>query len=270
MLITDLITYVRRDIGDPPQDFQTNALADGLTTGFDLPVNNINPTGFLVQLLANNSLTTLALNTDYTLDATNGQLTTTVPPPNGAQLIISGTFWRLFSDDDLTPLLYDSVHQHCFGQTITERYRDRFGFITYRDTPKHLANLPRMEEPLLTQLSVINTLWVLATDTSMDVDLHTAEGTDIPRGQRYSQIMQQIEAMTERYQQWCGELNVGVWRMETLNLRRVSKWTGRLVPIFRDREYDDHRWPIRELPQIDRRDEDNSGIPSPLWQSQGP
>lgn len=270
MLITDLISYVRRDIGDPPENFQTNTLCDGATTWFDMPKNNINPTGLVVQLVTGAGLQTLNVGTDYTVDYENGQLSLIVPPANQATLIVTGQAWQLFTDNDLTPLLYDAVHQHCFGQTITERFRDRFGFITYRDTPKHLTNLPRMEEPLLTQLAVINVLWVLATDTSTDVDIQTAEGTSINRGQRYEQIMRQIDALTERYQQWCGELNVGVWRMETLNLRRVSRWTGRLVPIFRDREYDDHRWPVRELPQIDRRDEDNSGIPSPLWQSQGP
>lgn len=270
MLIADLISYVRRDVGDPPEYFKTDSLCDGTTLWFDLPKVNINPDGLLVQYVFNSSLVTLNLNTDYTADYENGQVILTVPPPNGAVLIVTGTAWQLFTDTDLTSIMYDSVHQHCFGQQITERFRDKFGFITYRNTPKHLDNLPRMEEPLLTQLAVINTLWVLATDTSTDVDLHTAEGTDIPRGQRYSQIMQQIESLTERYQDWCGQLNVGTWRMETLNLRRVSRWTGRLVPIFVDREYDDHRWPVRELPQIDTRDQDNSGIPSPLWQSQGP
>lgn len=270
MEITDLISYVRRDVGDPPEYFKTDTLCDGVTLWFDLPKVNINPTGLLVQTVFNSSLTTLTLNSDYTVDYENGQLILTVPPPNGATLIVTGTSWQLFTDDDLTPICYDAVFQHCYAQTLTERFRDRFGFITYRDMPKTLDNLPRMEEPLLTTLTVINVLWVLATDASTDVDISTAEGTTINRAQRYSQLMGQIEALTERYQMYCGELNVGMFRMETLNLRRVSKWTGRLVPIFRDREYDDHRWPVRELPQIDRRDEDNSGIPSPLWQSQGP
>jgi hypothetical protein len=270
MLITELIGYVRRNIGDPPQNFQTNSLCDGTVTWFDLPKTNINSVGLTVQII--NGATTTNLNTpgDYTVDYENGQLSLTVPPPNQSILLVTGTTWALFTDTDLTPLCYDAVHQHCFGQTLTSRFRDRFGFITYRDMPKDLDNLPRMEEPLVSTLATINVLWVLATDTSTDVDISTAEGTNINRAQRYQQIMGHISDLTESYQTYCGELNVGLFRSETLNLRRVSKWTGRLVPIFRDREYDDHRWPTRELPQIDRRDEDNSGIPSPIWQSSGP
>ena len=74
--------------------------------------------------------------------------------------------------------------------------------------------------------------------------------------------MNQISAMTDRYQEFCGQLNVGVFRMETLQLRRTSQTTGRLVPIFEPREYDDPRWPQRELPPIDKRNVDNSGNPS--------
>jgi hypothetical protein len=270
MLIADLISDVRRDLGDPPQNFQTNSLCDGLTTWFDLPKVNINPVGLSVQVILGASNTTLNLGPDYSLDTENGQLLLTAAPGNGSILLVTGTSWSLFTDEDLTPLMYDAVFQHCFGQTITKRFRDRNGFITYNDMPKTLDNLPRMEQPLVTTLALIDVLWVLATDTSTDIDIHTAEGTQIDRGERYEQLMKHINALTERYQMWCGELNVGMFRSETLNLRRVSRWTGRLVPLFRDREYDDHRWPIRELPQIDRRDEDNSGIPSPLWQSSGP
>ena len=43
-------------------------------------------------------------------------------------------------------------------------------------------------------------------------------------------------------------------------MRRVSQTTGRLVPLFKNREYDDHRWPSRKLPEIVSRNLDNSGI----------
>jgi hypothetical protein len=274
MPIATLISFVRRDIGDPPENFQTNTLCDGTATWFDLPKTNINPTGLIVNVVSpSGTVTTLQTapnGSDYTADYENGQLLLTVAPANSSTLLVTGQCWSLFTDSDLTQLCMDSVYQHCYQQYITERFRDNFGFITYRETAKNLNNIPQVEQPLLIMLSVINALWVLATDTASDVDIQTAEGTTINRAQRYTQIMGHIAELTQRYQDFCGELNVGLFRSETLNLRRVSKWTGRLVPIFRDREYDDHRWPVRELPQIDKRDEDQSGLPSPLWQSQGP
>jgi len=135
--------------------------------------------------------------------------------------------------------------------------------------PKALGSLPAIEEPLVTMLAVINCLWALANDLATDTDIQTAEGTNINRTAVYRQVRQQIDALTDRYQTWCGQLNVGLFRIETLKLRRVSQRTGRLVPLFVPREYDDHRYPTRELPPIDTQYEDNSGIVSPLWQGQG-
>ena len=112
---------------------------------------------------------------------------------------------------------------------------------------------------------VIGMLWVLATDSSSDVNVQTAEGTTIDRGQRYSQIMSQIQALQARYEKDCAQVNGGPYRWETIRLRRVSKTTGRLVPLYKDREYDSFAYPTRLVPPIDARWEDNSGIPSQLY-----
>ena len=130
-------------------------------------------------------------------------------------------------------------------------------------------NLPDIEEPLLVMLSTINVLWTLANDAATDTDISTAEGTTIDRLGRYQQLIGHIAELTERYERYCGQLNVGLFRNVSVKLRRVSKTTGRYVPIFEDREYDDARWPVRELPPIDNDDLDDSGIPSPLWNSMG-
>lgn len=271
MLLTDAIGRVRRDIGDPLQNFRTTTTGDGLITWFDLPRQNVDPATLTVEIINQGmGVTTLHTPADYTLDSTNGQLSLNAPVPSGSTLQVIGNSWSLFTDAELTDIINESVYQHVFGQSITERFRDNFGFITYRDTRVTLANLPVMQEPLVTTLAEINALWVLATDAATDVNIQTAEGTTVDRSARYSQLMGHIQSLTERYQEFCGQLNVGMYRTEVLNLRRVSRTTGRYVPIFEGREYDDHRWPQRELPHIDKRDEDISGIPSPLWQSQGP
>ena len=98
-----------------------------------------------------------------------------------------------------------------------------------------------------------------------DVNVDTADGTNIDRAARYAQLMKHIDLLTEKYINRCGQLGVGLYRIETLNYRRVSRTNNRLVPIFREREFDDHRYSVRELPQIDRRDEDTSSVPSPVW-----
>lgn len=326
MEMSHAIAQVRRDIGDPPETFLTNALSDGMTVLYDLPQQNVNPVGLRVQFINGaqtvnilpvivpgtqttdnpqgttnypnwNATVTYAggqgtlfngtyyqatgtFNADsepdlfpdawetvyvYTLDSTNGIMVLNQAAPLNSTLVVNGQAWGMFTDNDLDSIIMDAERQHCQGQTLTERYRDARGFITYRDTPKTIHNIPRMEETLLVTLADIDALWILATDAATDVNVQTAEGTNIDRSARYSQLMNHISALTERYQVYCGQLGVGMYRMETLNLRRVSHTNNRLVPIFRDREYDDHRYPVRELPQIDRRDEDNSGVPSPVW-----
>lgn len=201
----------------------------------------------------------------YTLDSVSGTLTLSAPIPDNATITVTGTAWGMFTDSDLSSIICDAERQHCMGQTLTERYRSAQGFITYRDTPKTLRNLPKMEENLVVTLADIDAMWILATDAATDVNVQTAEGTNIDRRARYGQLMQHIASLQEKYATWCGQLGVGMFRMETLTQRRVSRTNNRLVPIFRDREYDDHRYPTRELPQIDRRNEDNSGVPSPIW-----
>ena len=315
MLLSDVIGRVRRDIGDPLQNFRTTTTGDGLITWFDLPRQNVDPATLIVEISDGISISTLYATslftawsaatayvpgnkvifngfyfisrtnntnsqpsssgltttdwtavTAYTLDSVNGQLALSSPVPEGSTLMVIGNSWSLFTDAELTDIVTEAVYQHTFGQTTNERFRDALtGAITYRHQRITLDNLPVMQEPLIVMLTDINALWILATDAATDVNIQTAEGTNVDRSARYTQLMGHIQSLTERYQEYCGQLNVGLFRMETLNLRRVSRTTGRLVPIFTDREYDNHEWPQRQLPQIDTRNEDNSGIPSPLW-----
>jgi hypothetical protein len=269
MDLEEAIRRVRQEIGDPEQPFRTTALSDGLTSIFDLPKQHLEPDSIQVVMINNAAETTLTEGPDYALDSFNGMVTLTSPLPVNATLTVYGDSWAMFSNEELERIVKYSSHQHCHGQRIEERYRDKFGFITYREEPKNLQNLPPLEEPLLIMLATLNTLWVLANDAATDANITTAEGTDIDRVGRYRQMMDHISDLQERYERYAGQLGVGVFRMEVLNLRRLSRTTGRLVPVFREREYDDHRWPVRELPPIDSQDEDNSGVPSPLWNSSG-
>lgn len=265
MIIDDLIKRVRIEIGDPVQPFRTTAEGDGVFTWVDLPKQNIDPTSLYAEIISGAQINPLVLNIDYSVDPQLGQLTLAHPLPDQSLLIVSGNSWAMFTDDELSQYLYESLHMHTYGQYDMERYRDKFGFITYRNMDKELWNFPEIEIPLLVTLCSINVLWALATDLSLDTDIQTAEGTNIDRTARYRQMMEHIAALQERYERYCGQLNVGVFRMETLQLRRTSYTTGRLVPIFKSREFDDNRWPLRLVPQIDSQNEDESGIPTTIW-----
>lgn len=269
MLLSDMIARVRNEIGDPLQPFMTTSIGDGMTQLYDLPKQNIDPGTLQVTVVNGASTTVLSSVTDYVLDEELGFITLNSKVPNGATIITQGYAWGMFTDNDLTTQITDSVNQHTHGRTITERMHTRQGFIGNRRTPMTLSNLPALEEPMIVTLATINTLWVLANDAATDADIQTAEGTNINRTGRYAQLMGHINDLQERYERMCAQLNVGMYRTETLKLRRVSRTTGRLVPIFVDREYDDHIWPERENPPIDKHWVDDSGIASPIWNGQG-
>jgi hypothetical protein len=91
----------------------------------------------------------------------------------------------------------------------------------------------------------------LLTELSTDLDVVSPEGVNIPAHQRYSQVQQLLSYWQAKYDEKAAMLNVGLKRMETFDLRRVSKQTERLVPIYRPRELDHYTPPIRVRPPID-------------------
>lgn len=269
MKIEEALRRLRMEIGDPSLSFKSNYLGDGLTTDYDLPKQNIDIHSTVVAITNGATIITLQNGVDYFLNEHQGYLQLINPVPFGATITVTGNAWGLFTDRELAKFIDDSVRQHCAERTIKERMRTYRGFISYRETPMILNNLPLIEEPLLVMLATINVLWTLANDAATDTDIVTAEGTNVNRLGRYRQVIGHIAELQERYERYCGQLNVGAFRTVTRKLRRVSLTTGRLVPIYEDREFDDVRWGVRLLPQIDTYDEDDSGIPSPLWSSSG-
>jgi hypothetical protein len=257
-----LIERVRREIADPLEPFEHQIISDGVTTLHDLPVNLISETGFVVKTLTPPATLVTLASDDYVLDAEQGYLTLDPAPAQDVVILVSGSAASLFSDTELAEYVNDALLQHTSGRTIQTRYRSVDGFIRYDEQPITVGTLPEIEEFLVALLATIEVLWALSTDASTDVDVQTAEGTYVQRSQRYRQILQQIDLLTEKYRVLCQQLNVGLFRLEVSTLRRISRTNNRLVPVFKPREYDENSYPQRLLPPIDHRNDDESGVPS--------
>ena len=102
-----------------------------------------------------------------------------------------------------------------------------------------LTKLAAVEQYPIAILAVIEALWALATDASFDINIFAPDGVTIPRSERYHQLVNMINQRQEQYRTLCSALNIGLWRLEIGTLRRVSRHTNKLVPIYMPQEIDD-------------------------------
>lgn len=268
--LAGIVARIRSEIGDSSAPFVDTFTGGDELSSYDLSEVNVTSVQAKVTTASPASTVELVEDTDYVLSPAEGSILLINPAysplHHGQTLIVRGTSVGMFSDAELQQYVTDAVNQHAYGRSLTTRYRDGHGFIRYDHEPVTLETLPPVEEPLLAYLAAINVLWTLATDAATDVDVNTAEGTFVPRSQRYRQIMEHLGELQQRYNILAQQLNVGLARIEMFQLRRVSRTTNRLVPVFQSREYDDTSKPERLLPPIDGDAyEDESGIPSPLF-----
>lgn len=266
--VSDISRRVRTELGDTLETFRAPIRGDGVQQDFPLPDRNISSTSVEVFKIHEDMTTEdLVLTTDYTINYDDGDIHFVVAPAPDETVIVSGSSFGIFSDTEIMTFITDALVQHCMDRTATKHYRDSHGFIQYDRVPMDLSNMPDQEAPLVAMLATIHGLWALATDASTDINVQTSEGTSIPRGQRHQQLLSQIAALTDWYERLSLTMGVGIFAPEVFTMRRVSRQTGRLVPVFRDREYDENGPPVRVIPPIGNRDADPDGPASPWWPS---
>lgn len=262
----DIISLVRVELGDLPEPFRQNWRGTGVQDEFDLPVSRVSLNGLSVFTVSGATMTDLVLDTDFTVDTSNGVIRLADPLPEDTLLVAEGVAFGMFTDEELATYVHHAVTLHVGGDRYeSTRYKSAEGFIRYERTKVELANLPPEENLLVAIMATIEVLWALATDAATDIDITTSEGTHINRGQRFAQLQAQIGLLTDKYRELSALMGVGLYAVEVYNLRRVSRTTGRLVPIFVNREYDDAQPPARILPKINMDDADPDGPPSPAF-----
>jgi hypothetical protein len=152
---------------------------------------------------------------------------------------VSGNVWRYFSDDEIANFVNTAVLQHTTNRT------DAFNrAIT-------VTTLPEIEVYPLVVLCVVEALFALATDAAYDIDIQGSDGVTIPRSERFRQITALISQRMEQYKSLCAQLNIGLYRIEMGTLRRISRTTNKLVPIYVAQEIDDSTSPERVYMQND-------------------
>jgi hypothetical protein len=234
--LDDLVASVRLKMRDHPKLFQVDVEGDGLATVFDLPVVMVERNGLRV-IVQKATPQYLTIDTDYQLDARNGQIRLLVNAPQpGELLFVDGQHYTWFVDDDI------KAHAGWVIQSLESDTSAGFVF----------ANVgtgdPRFE--LTARLTLVEGLWALLTEASLDIDVANPEGINLPVSQRYRQLFDMLQYWTKQAEDLSSVLNIGLFSIEMFELRRVSMSTGRLVPVYKAQEFDDQATPQRLFPPI--------------------
>lgn len=244
-VLTDIVSRVRLELGDQPKQFTKRFTGDAYTTDFNLAVKPIDI--YTLAVYVNGS--PVANPAGYTIEEDLGVIHFVHTPANNAAILVSGVQFRYFTDDDLCRFVNTAITQHVYNRTNGMGSQMTVGLI------------PAVEEYPLAILATIEALWALATDASFDIDITAPDGVNIPRSERYRQLTQTIQARWEQYKQLCSALNIGLWRIEMGTLRRVSRTTNKLIPVYMPQEIDDSRKPERVYIQNDL----NGRTPTPSY-----
>ena len=254
--LNDLINRVRLELGDMPAQFTTRLVADGgsdyyvkvkplepaylVTTVTSGAVSTATGTTTAVVVGVSGTTTTYAQGTDFTVEQDLGiiHFINNIPAA-GSTITVSGTHYRYFSNKDIITFINTAVTQHTYNRT------DSYG------RQMTMPLLPVVEEYPVALLATIEALWALATDSAFDINISAPDGVTIPRSQRFSQLMSMIGQRKDQYTELCKQLNIGLWRIEMGTLRRVSRTTNKLVPVYVPQEIDDARKPTRVYLQND-------------------
>jgi hypothetical protein len=233
--IYDLASRVRLELGDQPKQFSLTFTGDGQTSDFPLAIHPIDP--YTLEVYVNSN--PVAVTTGYSLEADIGVVHFVTAPPAGSAILIRGLVYRYFTDDDICQFVNTAVTQHTYNRT------NGLG------SQMTVALIPPVEEYPIAILATIEALWALATDASFDINIQAPDGVSIPRSDRYRQLTQTIQNRWDQYKQLCAALNIGLWRIEMGTLRRVSRTTNKLIPVYMAQEIDDSRRPERVYIQND-------------------
>lgn len=253
----------RLRLRDFPRPFIARQVCTGVAWRFELPVQNIDRNGLAVVLTDTTAANTTSqvLGKDFIMDDHGGVITFQVAPAQGLMVVAQGTYYRDLLPPEIDLYVRTAYVQHTYARE-PEVFVDE-GYPTVGPPPLgstgQPANygqaapmtVPEVEEYPLSLLVTIMALWDMAVGVAQQHDVHTPDGVTIPISQTFAQITALITALQQQYMNLCSALGVGLYRITMSKLRRTSRMTRRLVPVYRSKEYDDLTWPQRELPPID-------------------
>lgn len=244
MANVEVISNIARSyLRDFPRFFQVTFDVAGRT--YELGHVNIDLDSLWVATYTSGGTTTELAPSAYSLDERNGILRLATVPESGSKLLIEGYYYEWVTPGDLTFYTQRAIEKHIRGMNV---------------------GLEQMSEVMINAIgiaAITECLWALMTEFSRDIDVITSESVHIPASQRFRMVQALLAQWEEEYKRHATALNIGIDRVEVFSLRRTSRTTNRLVPLYKPKEFGDYSpmerlWPDIDPGVIDREIQEDS------------
>lgn len=213
------IQLARNYLRDFPKFFQVSF--DGLGRTYELGQLNIDADSLWIGLHTNAGVTELTPN-QYSLDNRNGILRLASTPAANTRILVEGYYYEWLLPADLQFYAERSINFHM--PTI--------------NVPLEQANAAVLDVVGLGAL--VEALQALMTEYARDIDVNTSESIHIPASSRYGRLADLCQRWEVEYRKHANNLNIGPEKIDQFSLRRVSRTTNRLVPLYKAKEIGDY------------------------------
>lgn len=218
--VAEISEIARNYLRDFPKFFQVSFDISGRT--YELGRPNIDVTTFWAASFSTGaSVSTPLTASDYSLDARNGVLRLSSSYPAGTKLMVEGYQYQW-----LTPTDLDFYSQMAIN-------------LNTHNVDFDINSASQAVKDVIGINALVEALWGLLTEFSRDIDVMTSESIHIPASQRFRMVQSLLDMWETEYTKRAKALNIGLDRIEVFNLRRVSRTTNRLVPLYKAKEVGD-------------------------------
>lgn len=229
-IVEEVTSIARNFLRDFPKFFQTSF--EATTRTYELGHPNIDTDSLYIAIYTSSTPTALAASA-FSLDARNGILRLGSTPAANSSLMVEGYHYEWILPADLEFYANRAIEEHVYNLS----------------TP--LENMSKIVIDTIGIATIVHSLWALLSEYSRDIDVMTSESVHIPGSQRFRMVQSLLEYWQTSYERNARALNIGVNRIEVMNLSRVSRTTNRYIPIYRARELGDYGPTKRVFPERD-------------------
>jgi len=213
------IQLARNYLRDFPKFFQVSFDSIGRT--YELGQINVDADTIWIATTTGASATELTTS-QYSLDSRNGILRLGFTPASGTTIMVEGYYYEWLLPADLQFYSERSINFH--KPTI----------------PVPLEQASAAVLDVVGIGALVEALQALMTEYARDIDVMTSESVHIPASSRYRMLSDLCQRWEVEYRKHANNLNIGPERIEQFSLRRVSRTTNRLVPLFKSKELGDY------------------------------